>query len=117
MEPAGDRPERSEPGGCVPLPLLIFAMAAGVLWAALRKWLVPKAVWPADCMPNLGTGRRRSFNIYLEQLDCSPGLLAGGLVEWATFAILWSLPIGLAALVLAVHLRDRRRWKELTARE
>ncbi len=113
MEPADGRAERSETGGCLPLPLLIAVMIAGPLWAALRTWLIHQAVWPADCVPNLSTGRRRSINIYLEQLDCSPGLLAGDVVEWATFAVLWSLPLGLVALALALHLNWRRRWREL----
>ena len=100
----------------MPVWLVIMLMVAGPLWAALRRWLIRQAVWPAGCTPSLSTGRTRSLNIYIEQLDCSPGLLAGGLVEWATFSVLWSLPIGLAALALGLHLRGRRLWKELSAR-
>jgi hypothetical protein len=74
--------------------LIVLAV---LLYGSLFGWLAATAAWPANCTPQ----PRQLFVL----LWCSHTLLAGSWRELLLFAIIWALPIGLAAFVLRHRLR------------
>lgn len=85
-------------------PWIALGTLAGLAgYVTLYTLLSLNAQWPANCVPS---GRR--WSLVLSSLYCSPGLLSGGAVEWAFFALLWSWPVGLGGFFAWIWWKTQR---------
>jgi hypothetical protein len=85
---------------------LRFALWMGgvLLWIGIFAWLSMTATWPEGCDHS-----GRKLVGLIREMRCSPGLLAGGVREYALFAFLWTLPaVVIGALIYAAVKRRRR---------
>ena len=80
------------------------ATAGTTAFIALFIWSMLAAEWPGQC-----DHEGRKLWGMVKQLHCSPDLLSGGLTEWILFAMLWSLPALVAALLGYAFIKKLRQ--------
>lgn len=82
----------------------VLLMGSMLLWIGTFAWLSMTATWPEGCDHS-----GRKLMGLIREMRCSPGLLAGGVREYALFVFIWTLPAFIIGVVIYVAVKRRRR--------